>query len=56
MVFVDPEYSTQECHFCGELGVDDDQLHCQNDECPVESVCSDRSAAVTLAKRGRDQA
>jgi len=49
---VDPKYTTQECHVCGELAeVSDATIACETPDCPVDVVCRDRSAAVSIAKR-----
>jgi len=49
---VDPTYTSQECHICGEQGdLGGDDLVCTTDGCPVDAVDRDRSAAVTIAKR-----
>ena len=49
---VDARYTTQRCHCCGELAdVSRATITCETDDCPVETVCRDQSAAVTIAKR-----
>ncbi|AKU09893.1 IS200/IS605 family accessory protein TnpB-related protein [Haloferax gibbonsii] len=51
--YVDPDYTTQECHLCGDLGdVAENTVECISDDCPVDRVSRDRSAALTIAKRG----
>lgn len=48
-------YTTKECHICGmHSKVRDETIRCTNDSCPVGSVNRDRSAAVSIAKRGGD--
>jgi len=51
--FVDPHNTTQECHVCGNHGLkwNSSQLRCETDDCPVDDVCRDRSAAATIAAR-----
>lgn len=49
---VDAAYTTQECHACGELvDVSRATIACGTEDCPVDVVCRDRSAAVTIANR-----
>lgn len=49
---VDATYSTQRCHVCGELAdLSRATITCETEGCPVDAVCRDRSAAVTLAGR-----
>ncbi|ELZ21483.1 transposase, IS605 OrfB family protein [Halosimplex carlsbadense 2-9-1] len=49
---VDPKGSTQQCHVCSEAGeVREKTLLCTTPDCPVEEVCRDRSAALTIAQR-----
>jgi len=49
---VEPEYTTQQCHGCGALAeMRDETIRCTTPGCPVGSVCRDRSAAVTIARR-----
>ena len=51
---VDPAFTTQECHHCDEIGeCVRRMLKCTNDDCPVDYVCRDRSAAASIAKRSR---
>jgi len=53
VVLVAPEGTSQECHVCGTDGTrGPDGLRCYTDECPVATVDGDRSAAVTIARRG----
>jgi hypothetical protein len=55
VVTVDPEYSSQACHRCGAHGdLGRATLLCTADECPVERVDRDISAAKTLATRAQD--
>ena len=50
---VSPKYTTQQCHVCDELAsIGDDAISCTTETCPVDTVCRDRSAAVSIAKRG----
>jgi len=50
--YVDPEYTTQECHGCGNLAtIDQDQIECTTGQCSVEAVSRDWSAAVSIAQR-----
>lgn len=57
---VDATRSTRLCHRCehyGELEDDPqaaDVLECTNESCPVDVVCRDRSAALTIAQRGQE--
>jgi len=49
---VDANYSTQQCHVCEELAdVSRATISCETEDCPVDTVCRDRSAAATVAKR-----
>lgn len=49
---VDPTFTSQECHRCGEIGeLENDTIRCLSTECPVETVCRDRSAAVSIGQR-----
>ena len=53
VILVAPEGTSQECHVCGREGTrGSDGLRCYTDECPVTTVDGDRSAAVTIARRG----
>jgi len=55
VTYVDPKYTTQQCHACGLLAsVEDDTIVCSTEDCPVGEVCRDRSAAVSIAKRVLD--
>lgn len=50
--YVDPEYTSQQCHSCGDLGhLENETLECTLPDCPVEMVCRDRNAALTIAQR-----
>jgi len=52
ITYVDPDYTTKECHICGVHGERSSaELLCVNDGCPVNSICRDRSAAATIAQR-----
>lgn len=52
VIFVPPEYTSQECHRCGEIGeLENKTLTCTVPGCPVDDVDRDRSAAVSIAKR-----
>jgi len=56
VVRVDADTARATCHVCGASGaVDDDQLRCQNEGCPVDRVARDRSFAVRFACRGRSE-
>jgi transposase len=51
---VDATYSTQRCHVCeGLADVGQATISCETENCPVDAVCRDRSAAATLARRAR---
>jgi hypothetical protein len=53
VTYVDPANSSQECHRCGRIGdLGGDTLRCINEDCPIDEVCRDKSAAATLAQRG----
>ena len=48
--------TSQECHVCGSGGeLSAHTLRCSAPSCPVEEVCRDRSAALTIADRGQRQ-
>jgi hypothetical protein len=50
---VSPKYTSKLCHHCEEFGeLGESTLRCTTDTCPVDTVCRDRSAAVTIATRG----
>lgn len=50
--YVDPKYTTQQCHVCGELGsVSQDTVECTTEDCPVGTVSRDESAALSIAQR-----
>lgn len=54
---VAPERTSRECHRCGadgELGAA--TLRCPAEDCPVERVCRDASAALSIAARFRNVA
>ncbi|MBV0900172.1 zinc ribbon domain-containing protein [Haloarcula salina] len=52
VTFVDAKYTSQACHVCEKLGrLDSNAIVCTTDDCPVERVCRDRSAALTIARR-----
>jgi len=52
---VDPEHTSQEYHHCGEIGdLSPKGLHRRRDDCPVKKICRDRSAALTIARRGQN--
>lgn len=49
---VDEEYSTRQCHICKQFtSVQDETVDCPTEDCPVDVVCRDLSAAATLAER-----
>lgn len=49
---VDASHTTQECHRCGQLAdVRPATISCEVEICPVDTVCRDRSAAVSIARR-----
>ncbi|QLG49102.1 zinc ribbon domain-containing protein [Natrinema halophilum] len=53
--YINPKYTTQQCHVCDQLGdVDSAGLECTTESCPVDVVDRDRSAAVSIAKRRPD--
>jgi IS605 OrfB family transposase len=50
--YVDPKYTTQQCHVCGDLGsVGQDSVECTTEDCPVGTVSRDESAALSIAQR-----
>lgn len=50
---VDPHATSRLCHECGQRGeLDGTHLVCETSTCPVDEVCRDQSAAVSIAKRG----
>jgi hypothetical protein len=50
--YVDPDSTTRLCHRCSsEADVRPNTIQCTTETCPVETVCRDRSAAVTIAQR-----
>ena len=52
VTYVDPKYTTQQCHVCGELGsVSQDAVECTTEDCPVGTVSRDESAALSIAQR-----
>jgi len=54
VTYVDPKYTTQQCHVCGELGsVGQDAVECTTEDCPVGTVSRDESAALSIAQRAR---
>lgn len=49
---VDPRYTTQACHVCNNYGYTDaGDVVCTSEGCPVDRVCRDRSAAISIARR-----
>ncbi|PSQ03436.1 hypothetical protein BRC95_08895 [Halobacteriales archaeon QS_5_68_33] len=53
VTYVSPKHTSQQCHACGLLGqLDDETVRCTTPDCPVGEVCRDRSAAVSIARRG----
>lgn len=49
---VSETYTTKQCHVCDQFArVGDETIECTTDGCPVDDVCRDRSAAVSIAKR-----
>lgn len=56
IAYVDATNSTQECHRCGAIGaVDGETLECPSEDCDIDEVCRDRSAALTIAQRALDE-
>ncbi|ELY31225.1 transposase, IS605 OrfB family protein [Natrialba magadii ATCC 43099] len=52
VTYVNPKYTTQQCHVCGDLGrLKNDTLECTTEDCSVDTVCRDRSAAVSIAQQ-----
>jgi transposase len=52
VTYVSPEFTSQNCHQCRQPGkLSDNTVRCTTDDCPVERVDRDRSAAVSIAKR-----
>lgn len=52
VTYVDPKYTTQQCHVCGDLGsVGQDAVECTTEDCPVGTVSRDESAALSIAQR-----
>jgi len=52
VTYVDPKYTTQQCHVCGELGsVGQDAMECTTEDCPVGTASRDESAALSIAQR-----
>lgn len=51
VAFVSPEYSSQTCHQCNQIGERDGSFECQNETCWVSTYQSDINAAAVLAKR-----
>jgi len=50
--YVDPKYTTQQCHVCGELGsVSQDAVECTTEDCPIGTVSRDESAALSIVQR-----
>ena len=49
---IDSQYSTRQCHECDQfVKVGSSMVTCTTADCPVGTVCRDRSAAATIAKR-----
>jgi len=49
---VSRKYTTRQCHVCGQLArMESATISCATDDCPVDVVCRDRSAAVSIAGR-----
>lgn len=49
---VNPEYTSQECHNCGNLGhLEKETLECTSPDRPIEIICRDRSAALSIGQR-----
>jgi len=54
VVAANEKHSTQQCHGCLDFArVGDETIQCTTEDCPVETVCRDLSAAVTVAQRIR---
>jgi len=52
VTYVNPKYTTQQCHVCGDLGsVSQDTVECTTEDCPVGTTPRDGSAALSIAKR-----
>lgn len=52
VTYVDPSHTTQQCHVCGDPGsVGQDSVECTTEDCPVETVSRDESAALSIAQR-----
>jgi len=48
--------TTKQCHDCGELATKErETIVCSTADCPVDEVCRDRSAALTIATRAVDE-
>lgn len=52
VAYVDRDFTTKECHECGQLARQDSAtIVCTTDDCPVDEVGRDRSAALSIARR-----
>jgi putative transposase len=52
VVATNQRYTTKQCHVCGEFTVvERESITCTTEDCPVDTVCRDRSAAATIAGR-----
>jgi len=56
LTYVDPKNTSQECHVCeSQAQLGRKTIQCHTEECPVQQVCRDRSAAVSIASRALDE-
>lgn len=51
-VFTSNKYTTRACHVCDQFArVERKTITCTTEDCPVDEVCRDRSAAASIARR-----